>query len=652
MNPLLVADLFCGAGGSSTGARRALESRGLRMKLVAINHWPIAVETHQRNHPDAQHYCVDVYKTRPRDAIPGGRLDLLMASPTCTFHSRARGGKPISRDQKYGRMTPTQVVRWCRELDVRVLLVENVPEFVEWGPVHDRAPTIPACVDAGCRAKRPCRRRKGIYFRAWTRRLERLGFVVEHRVLNAADYGDATTRRRFFLAGRRDGVPIRWPVPTHSKAGGLLARWRAARAVIDWTLRGRSIFGRKKALSSKTLARIYAGAVKFRWPEPFLVILRNHMAAQSVDGPVPAICASGNHIYLAQPAERPPAQGTFVFGNRENNVARDPDEEPLPGMTTAHGGGIAVAEPVIADVSHGDLAREHNPANRRAKSVDEPLGAITAQGGQFAVILPQRNDAPARSVDEPVGTITTVARQYVAEPVILRTNMHKSNAACVRSADDPLATVTTDGGLGVATPFILSQGAGGAPRSVADPVPTIPTEGAHSFVAPYYKSATCRSVEDPLPTQGTKDRFGLVIPVTHDDTSMRARSLEDPVPAITGAARGELAVIVASHGERPGQPPRFHSVDEPAPAICATGRVDLAQGVTRESPPEYDILFRMLEPHELAAAMGFSDEESRYEFCGNKTEVTRQIGNAVPVNCAAALVGALLAPAVADVEAA
>lgn len=644
--PLLVADLFCGAGGSSTGARRALEARGLTMRLVAVNHWPIAVETHQRNHPDAQHYCVDVYKTRPRDAIPGGRLDLLMASPTCTFHSRARGGKPISRDQKRGRMTPTQVVRWCTELDVRVLLVENVPEFVEWGPVHgEHAPTLPRCLAAGCRERRPCRWRKGVYFRPWVRRLERLGFVIEHRVLNAADHGDATTRRRFFLLGRRDGVPIRWPAPTHSRTGGALPRWRAARAVIDWKLRGRSIFGRKKPLSAKTLMRIYAGAVKFRWPEPFLVILRQHMTAQSIDGPLPAICAAGNHIGVAQPVARPPAQGTFVFGNRENNVARDPDAEPLPGMTTAHGGGIAVATPIVTPY----YGPSKNGKPRASRGVDEPLatqGTENRFGLAEPVIAPYYGQSKPQSVDAPVLSLSGCNHMGLAEPVVLRTNMHKSNAACVRSADrDPLPTITTDGGLGVAEPFILSQGAGGAPRSVADPVPTIPTEGAHSFVAPYYGTATCRSVEDPLPTQGTKDRFGLVIPVTHEDASMRARSLEDPLPAVTGAPRGELAVIVASHGERPGQTPRFHSVDEPAPAICATGRVDLAQGVTRESPPEYDILFRMLEPHELAAAMGFSDEETSYEFVGNKTEVTRQIGNACPVHQIEALIGAQFEPA-------
>ncbi len=126
--PLLVADLFCGAGGSSTGARQAIErDLSRRMDLV---HWDRAIETHQRMHPEARHYCRDVSSARPIECVPEGRLDLLMASPTCTYHSRARGGRPTSDQQ---RMDPWHVVTWLTEL-----LIENVPEFIDWGPVDPR----------------------------------------------------------------------------------------------------------------------------------------------------------------------------------------------------------------------------------------------------------------------------------------------------------------------------------------------------------------------------------------------------------------------------------------------------------------------------------------------------------------------------------
>lgn len=560
MRPLACADLFCGAGGTTTGCKRALAARGVAVRVVAVNHCQVAVDTHQRNHPDAAHFCVDVYHTLPIDAVPSGYLDFLMASPTCTYFSRARGSKPISRDQRYGRMTPTQVVRWCTDLEVRCLLVENVPEFVDWGPV-DRV------------TMRPIRAKRGIYFRAWVRRLKRLGYTIEWRVLNAADYGDATTRRRLFLIGRKDGLPIRWPRPTHAKAGGAdlfgnrLEKWRAAREVIDWTRKGRSIFNRKKPLSKKTIARILAGAVKFNWPEPFLVILRRHMDGQSIDGPLPAICAGGNHICLA---------------------------EPVP------------------------------------------------------FVIPQRSDNdPTRTVDDPMPTATAVSRMAFAAPFIFA---NRENNAPKDPATDPMPTntTTTGGGIMLAdpiiAPFMLAQASGGAPRSTDAPVPTIPTDGAHALVVPYYGHGRALPVSAPLPTATTKDRFGLVVPVTHADASQRARSVEDPLPTVTGAARGELAFITAAFGERPGQAPRVRSIEDPAPAICAQGRVPLVEGVHVEV--YYDILLRMFEPLELARAMSFSDHETTYEFCGNKTEQTRQIGNAVPCRTAAALAWAILEPLV------
>lgn len=555
---LLVADLFCGAGGSSQGARRALARHGLAMKLVAVNHWAVAIETHQRNHPEARHSCVNLDAARPAELVPEGRLDLLMASPECTHHSRARGGKPVN-DQS--RMSAWHVVRWCTELRVRCLFIENVPEFVEWGPVDSRT-------------GRPIKSRKGEYFKAWVAALESVGFKLEWRNVNCADHGDPTTRVRLLMLGRSDGKPIVWPEPTHSRAGGAdlfgnaTARWRPAREIIDWAMPGRSIFGRKKPLAPKTIARIYAGLVKFRWPEPFLVVLRQHMAARSIDDPLPTVTAKGTHVGLAQP---------FILPQRSDAAARSA-ERPTPTITGISR--IGVVEPFIATVAHGSKATERDANTRRCRSLNDPLQTIHAQGGKF----------------------------------------------------------------GLVEPFVLSQASGGGPRAVADPVPTIPAGGAHALVAPYYGSGsgeTCGSVDAPLPTITAKARFGLVVPLTHSDASNRARSVEDPVPTITTANRGELAFITPGFGERKGQAPRAHAIDEPAPTIAAKGHLHLAE------PGEgFDILFRMLQPHELAAAMGFSDEAAKYEFVGNKTEVTRQIGNAVPVNTSAAHVAALLVGAV------
>ena len=508
MKTFKVADLFCGAGGSSLGAKRALERAGIKMDLLCVNHWPIAIETHKRNHPEARHYCQDLATLRPGAAVPGGVLDLLMASPTCTYHSRARGAKPISDQQ---RMDPWHIVTWLTEIRVTRMLVENVPEFVEWGPVN-------------ARTGRPLKSRKGEYFRVWCSAIRALGFELEHRILNAADYGDATTRKRFFMQARSDGQPIKWPEATHAPRGlDLLGKetWRPAREIIDWSLEGRSIFGRKKPLARNTLKRILAGCLKLKWPEPFILALRQHMDGRSLEDPLPTICAGGTHFGLVQP---------FTFANRTNNQARGVEDTP--------------------------------------------------------------------------------------------------------------ATICTAGNLALVEPFILSQASGGAPKSVEEPVQTFVADGAHALIAPYYSSGsgkTCSSVDDPLPTVTSKARFAMVMPVTHQDLSNRARDVSEPLPTLTTANRGELAFITAQFGERKGQVPRIHTIDRPAPTVTASGHIDLVQ-----PGRDFDILFRMLQPHELAAAMGFDAGETDYEFVGNKTQVNKQIGNAVPVNTAVALVAGMV----------
>ena len=133
---ILVADLLCGAGGSSTGCARALHELSLEMELVCVNHWPLAIETHKKNHPEARHYVQDIGTVRPHLLVPEGYLDLLMASPTCTHHSIARGGKPTSDQQ---RSDPWHIITWLRELRVKRIIIENVWEFIGWGPVDPRS---------------------------------------------------------------------------------------------------------------------------------------------------------------------------------------------------------------------------------------------------------------------------------------------------------------------------------------------------------------------------------------------------------------------------------------------------------------------------------------------------------------------------------
>jgi DNA (cytosine-5)-methyltransferase 1 len=599
---ILVADLLCGAGGSSTGCGRALADLGLEMELVCVNHWGVAIETHRRNHPEARHYVQDIATVRPHILVPEGYLDLLMASPTCTHHSVARGGKPTSDQQ---RSDPWHIITWLTELRVKRLIIENVWEFTGWGPVD-------------ARTGKPVKSRKGEYFRAWIDTIRRLGFEPEWRKLNAADYGDATTRSRFILMARSDSRSVSWPIPTHRKREPAqhgqaalalfpgMQEWRPARDIIDWSIRGKSIFGRKKALAPKTLARIEAGAVKFGWPEPYLVILRQHMAGRSLDQPLPTLSAGGTHVALAEPV---------IINGRRGNLAAPVSAAPVPTLDTK--GGVWLAEPVV-------LSQHTSGAPR---SAGDPLPTITTGGAGTEgrpgcarpmliepFMLSRHAGGGARDVAEP--TPTQVAKHSHLLISAYYGNGWQEAAGApppCHNGDEPLPPVTTRGRFGMVVP-VTQSGGGALARDLADPVPTM--------------------------TTAKGGEFAVVMPVTHADCSDRVRHADDPLPTITGANRGELAFITAQHGERAGQAPRVHDIAEPAPTIAASGHIDLV-----ELTPEYDILFRMLEPHELGAAMGFTGEDGPYEFAGTKTEKIKQIGNAVSVAKMRACVRALMADA-------
>lgn len=319
-------DLFAGAGGTSTGLALAATEIGASIDLAAVNHWEVAVETHSRNHPDARHYCAAIDSLDPR-RVAGGRLDMLVASPECTHHSNARGGKPCS-DQS--RASAWCVVRWAEALQPRCILVENVREFRTWGPLDTRG--------------RPMRSRVGETYQAWLTALRSLGYRTAERVLNCADYGDATTRRRLFvLAWRGRSSVAPWPAETHSEDGGSdlfgqRARWRAAREVIDWSLQGRSIFDRKKPLAEATLARITEGMRRFGGAaaEPFLTQLTHGGRLASLNAPLPTItCANRGEFALVEP---------FVLQQQSGGFPRAVSD-PLPTLSTK--GAVSLIEPFL-----------------------------------------------------------------------------------------------------------------------------------------------------------------------------------------------------------------------------------------------------------------------------------------------------------------
>lgn len=280
-----IADLFCGAGGTSEGALQALRELGYEPMLTAVNHWDLAVKTHTTNHPDARHFCASVDSLNPRELFAGTQLDFLWASPECTHHSVARGGKPML-DQS--RASAHCVTRWAEALQPRHIMVENVPEFRQWGPLDLEGRPIPE--------------RKGETFDAWVGMLRSLGYTVDWRILCAADYGDPTTRKRLFVQAVLHGDTIRWPAPTHDQHGANgLPRWRPARDVIDWEIPSQSISERKRPLAPSTVRRINAGLRKLGM-EPFLISMEHGGRVRSVDRPINTITtARGGAHALVEP---------------------------------------------------------------------------------------------------------------------------------------------------------------------------------------------------------------------------------------------------------------------------------------------------------------------------------------------------------------
>lgn len=376
MTPLRAVDLFCGAGGTSTGVKLAAAAAGVRVDLTAVNHWPIAVETHAANHPEARHLCASLDSLNPRKVI-GGRLDLLWASPECTHHSRARGGKPVN-DQS--RATAWCVVRWADALRPRWIGVENVQEFEEWAPL-------------GVNGK-PLKSKKGEVFTAWVNALRALGYRVEWRVLCAADYGAATTRTRLYVLARFDGGrkrgPIDWPFDTHAAIGeapslfGPRQPWRAAREIIDWSIAGKSIFGREKPLAENTLKRIAEGARRF-WGvdlQPFMLSMAFDGPTLSLDRPVPTLTAQ-HRLALIQP---------FVLGQHGGSVAR-PVSEPIP--TLAQGCAVSVVEPFVLSFYGGSTVLTSTREPLRTVTTKDRHGLVQPRGLDVTLRMFQTHEAAA-----------------------------------------------------------------------------------------------------------------------------------------------------------------------------------------------------------------------------------------------------------------
>lgn len=578
----LIIDSFAGGGGASLGIAWAIG----RAPDVAINHDAAAIAMHEANHPSTVHVLEDVWRADLRSLTGRKEVGLLWASPDCKHFSRAKGGKPV---EKRIRSLAWIVCRWAAQVKPRIIALENVREFADWGPLVPRL----RCEQCGwkgtegqavlmrirskcpsCDSKRlkvtdemvPCPDRKGVTFKRWVGRLRNLGYKVEWRNLDAADYGAPTHRKRLFLVARCDDHPIVWPEPTHGK---WLKPYRTAAECIDWSIECPSIFDRKRPLAEKTMRRIALGIKRY-----------------VLDNSEPFIVGCGGPTYSASPQEINRPLGTIIQQNhralvtpilsRFNGAKSAKDDRckqmQLPFSTLDTQPRFALIAPSLVSITHNGERKPIDPG--------QPLPTITtANRGEIglaaATLIRQFGNSSGAPIDEPAATATSKEKTGVVAAFLAK---HFGGMVGV-DVDTPLPTTTMRGTQNqiVAANLVHLNHGEKQWSSVEEPLRTITSAGRHaalvySFLVKYFGTAIGAHLTNPMPTATGKDRFGLV----------------------TVTVNGEPYVIV-------------------------------------------DIGMRMLTTRELARAQGFPDT---YILTGTKTSQVARIGNSVCPHVAAAIVRA------------
>lgn len=507
----LIIDSFAGGGGASEGIRAALG----RDPDYALNHDRLALAMHRINHPNTHHIEEDVWNVDAVSLCSGREVGLLWMSPDCKDFSKAKGGKP--REQSI-RGLAWVGVGWIKSLPKRqrpkVVLLENVEEFQDWGPLLEDGTRCPA--------------RRGATFRAFVGAFQAMGYKVEWKELRACDYGAPTIRKRLFLIARRDGLPIVWPEATHGAPGsegvrsGRLLPWRIVADCIDWSLPCPSIFDTsaeiwrkhgiraKRPLAGNTEARIAKGTVRYvlKAAKPFLVQV-NHggqVGGRTHDLGVPsATLTAGRGEALITPFVSYAQQG-----GRNRDIA-----DPLHTITASPKDHNAIIAPFLVP-RYGE-AQGQEP---RTRTVEGPAPVIVPTGNEGALaavhLSRQFGASVGSAAHEPVGTITAGGDGKAA---LVAAFLAQHNTDMVgHDARTPLSTIVGKGstqGL-VAAHLLNLRGSDRRDGPVDAPAPTVTGGGNHAaavyaFLTKYYgEGLPCQGADEPAHTLTTKPRHGLV----------------------------------------------------------------------------------------------------------------------------------------------
>ena len=607
----LIVDLFAGGGGASLGVEMALG----RAVDVAINHSPEAVAIHAANHPTTRHFVQNIHSVLPREAVKGRPVDVLWASPDCKHFSKAKGTAPKERNI---RELGWAVVRWVRDVRPKLVCVENVEEFLTWGPLDAEG--------------QPIKARAGETFRRWAEAIRAEGYSLDWRTLRACDYGAPTIRRRLFVIARRDRKPIKWPEPTHGPGRG--RPYRTAAECIDWSIPVPSIFDRKKPLAENTLRRIAEGLRRYviETDKPFIV---------------------------------QPDQAGWILQANGGNIGRDPY---WPMSTICQTGSQqqlanATLTPFIQHVQHGGRGR------CGVMPADEPLRTITAypKGGCMALVsafLAKANHTAdyyhcfrGQGLALPVQTITQSPGFSLVSATLIQTGYGERTGQRPRvpGLGKPLGTVVAGGMKHALVAAHLSHFYGTLQDGdIEGPMKTVTSGGLHSglvsvFLSHFYSQSVGSGLWSPTPTATIENKIGYVSAFL---TKYYGTALAEPLhlPMSTLTSHDKLGLTTAFLTKYYGNG-TCHSPAEPFGTLTTRERYGLVTVhqmplVWVEGEPYViaDIGLRMLTPRELARAQGFPDGYIFDPILNGKRLTQKSqvasIGNSVPPDFSDVLIGA------------
>ncbi|HYE53697.1 MAG TPA: DNA cytosine methyltransferase [Chitinophagaceae bacterium] len=438
----LVVDLFCGAGGTTTGFVQAhLEGNKISKVIACVNHDPKAIKSHWLNYPDVKHFEEDIrildlteliaLVAYYRQKYPRALL-ILWASLECTNFSKAKGGQPRDADS---RTLADHLLRYIKALNPDYIQIENVVEFMSWGPLDEKG--------------KPVSRKNGQDWLRWRRSICEFGYRDEWRELNSANYGAYTSRNRLFGVFAKPDLPIVFPDPTHaknpSKQGmhGDLKKWKAVKEVLNFSDEGESIFTRKKALSDKTLDRIYAGLVKY--------------------------VAKGDTAFISK-----------YFSGRPKGKVNSVNDPASTVMTKDR---FALVQPeYFIDQHYG------NHGNPQNQSVEQPAGTILTNDKRRLVQCDQFSHRESQKVKVHCNCdhewITTVVT-YLQKPCP-KCGEITSGYVTYLEQSEPV-------------PFIMPTNYDNVPKSIEEPAPTITADRRWHYIANPSHGGHCTSTDAPSP---------------------------------------------------------------------------------------------------------------------------------------------------------